>query len=230
MNNVKGTTWRSGAVWLAVTTGTALMVAMAASDLRAAAIAMEAGSLTDQPFDRLVIWLCSAVLTISLGWGWLVTSLVVGEVIAEGTCGTRRRARGVPGWVRHAVLAACGVAVLGAAAPATATPGEIHLDRAGREGSATVRGLPLPDRAVGGAHRRPPAASAEVTVDPRHLVRPGESLWSIAATAAGAAPGAAPGNSEVAAYWREIYVANRHVIGPDPDLIQPGQLFRLPPR
>lgn len=225
MDNGYGIALRSAAVWLAATTATSLLVAVAASDLRAATVAVETGVVTDQPFDRLVVWCCAAVLVVCLGWGWLVTSLVVGEVLAEAVGGARRRARGIPSWLRHAVLAACGVAVIGAAAPATATPGEIHLDRGGPDGSATVRGLPLPDRAVGDAHRPPPAARAEAAVR-GHLVRPGESLWSIAATATGEAPD----DGEVAAYWHEIYAANRHLVGPDPDLIHPGQLLRLPPK
>jgi nucleoid-associated protein YgaU len=28
--------------------------------------------------------------------------------------------------------------------------------------------------------------------------------------------------------WREIYAANRAVVGPDPDLIRPGERLRLP--
>lgn len=63
----------------------------------------------------------------------------------------------------------------------------------------------------------PPATS--------HVVRPGESLWQIAAERLG--PGATA--ADIDASWRSIYTANRGVIGPDPDLIQPGERLLLPP-
>ena len=56
------------------------------------------------------------------------------------------------------------------------------------------------------------------------LVRPGDSLWSLAARDLPAGSPAAL----VTARWHAIYAANRSVIGPDPDLIVPGQRLRLP--
>ena len=54
------------------------------------------------------------------------------------------------------------------------------------------------------------------------VVRPGDSLWAIAATRLG--PQATP--ALVAATWPRWYAANRAVIGADPDLIRPGQLLQ----
>lgn len=56
------------------------------------------------------------------------------------------------------------------------------------------------------------------------LVRPGDTLWDIAAEHLGS--GATDG--EIAESWPRWYEANRHAIGDDPALIQPGMVL-LPP-
>jgi nucleoid-associated protein YgaU len=64
----------------------------------------------------------------------------------------------------------------------------------------------------------------------RHLhaepvgVRPGDSLWAIAARHLG--PDAT--DAQIAAEWPRWYAANRAVIGDDPDIIEVGQQL-LPP-
>lgn len=72
---------------------------------------------------------------------------------------------------------------------------------------------PAPDPA-----ERAPAAPRTV------VVRPGDCLWGIAAAhlPAGAS------DAEIAAAWPRLYAANRDVIGPDPDLIHPGQVLLIP--
>jgi nucleoid-associated protein YgaU len=66
------------------------------------------------------------------------------------------------------------------------------------------------------------------------VVKPGESLWEIAAAELGATAGdraagdGAAGDGAVAKRWPQWYAANRAVIGPDPDLILPGQALRIP--
>lgn len=93
------------------------------------------------------------------------------------------------------------------------------------DGAATLppglRGLRLPDRVLGtGSHAR---ASAQ---PPRfHTVKDGESLWAIADRLLAAKAS----YSEVDQAWRRIYRSNRPVIGPNPDLIHPGERLRLPP-
>ena len=60
-------------------------------------------------------------------------------------------------------------------------------------------------------------------------VRPGDTLWAIAAAALAArGPTATPALADVAAYWPRVYALNRAVIGPDPAVIEPGQRLRLP--
>lgn len=106
--------------------------------------------------------------------------------------------------VRQVVLACCGVAL---AVPV----GQASADDSG------LAGLPMPDRAVGPAqHHAPPSHTV--------VVQPGDCLWHLAAH--DLAPGAT--DEQISAHWRAIYRLNRALIGPDPDLIEPGQRLVLP--
>jgi len=58
-----------------------------------------------------------------------------------------------------------------------------------------------------------------------HVVRPGESLWSITARCLGPSASAA----DIARTWPQLWHANRDAIGPHPDVLLPGQQLRLPP-
>jgi len=63
-------------------------------------------------------------------------------------------------------------------------------------------------------------ADRDAPEEERYVVRPGDSLWSIAR--------AHPAGDDVDLRWRAIWAANRDVVGADPDLIHPGQALRLP--
>lgn len=69
-------------------------------------------------------------------------------------------------------------------------------------------------------------SGSEVTRDGEaaHLVRAGESLWSVAAGHLGS--GAS--DADVADAWPRWYRENVATIGPDPNLIHPGQLLQAP--
>lgn len=70
-----------------------------------------------------------------------------------------------------------------------------------------------------------PATAPPVTTEPAGVVvRPGDSLWSIAAAHLPAGASAA----DVAAEWPRWWDANRAVVGTDPDLVHPGQVL-VPP-
>lgn len=88
--------------------------------------------------------------------------------------------------------------------PAHADPGPGSLD-----------GLGLPDR---------PATAISAALGADHVVVPGDSLWSIAATHLGPNPHA----STIATSAQAWYAVNRSVIGPNPDVIQPGQRLAAP--
>jgi LysM domain len=60
----------------------------------------------------------------------------------------------------------------------------------------------------------------------RHVVEVGDTLWDIAAARLVPAERSA---ANIDRYWRQIYRANRAVIGADPDLLHPGTRLRVPP-
>jgi LysM repeat protein len=62
----------------------------------------------------------------------------------------------------------------------------------------------------------PAATATKAHPAPRYVVRPGDSLSSIAVARA------------VRGGWQALYTANRRVIGPDPDDIHPGTVLVLP--
>lgn len=218
------------AVWTAATAVAASLAGWVLPLLGAASARLDDG-LADQPFDRLLVDACSALVLLGAAWLWLVVTAVSVEALR----GAGPRLPGVPGPVRRLLLTACGAAVVGGLTmglpqAAQATPGDLHTDRGRGPGTSLVAGLPVPDRAVDGAAPAIPGGgrlSAGPLPDDQPdtaTVRPGDTLWSLAGRDLG--PGA--GDARVAERWREIYRLNRAVIGPDPDLIQPAQRLRLP--
>jgi nucleoid-associated protein YgaU len=231
-----------GRCWLVWTSGT---VVLATAARLARAPAEEGWSarhrLAALPFDRALVDLAAAALLACVAWAWLALSATVVEALrAPRVAGVRpgRPVRGVrrvghaarlPGGLRRLVLAGCGVAMLsGLAAPALAAGGRspappahasplAHRDR----GLSVLVGLPLPERAVA---PRAPQTRPRPTLSV--VVRSGDCLWSIAARdlPADASP------VEVAHRWHALYAANHDLIGPDPDVIEPGQRLRLPVR
>jgi nucleoid-associated protein YgaU len=158
--------------------------------------------------DEAVVRICLAALLGASAWAWLATLSVVAEAWS-GRPGRRRPAAPL----RRVVLLCCGVAL--------ATPvGAASADEHPAPGPA-ITGLPLPDRATGPAHRPPSTPQPARTV----LVRAGDSLWRLAAADLPAGASAA----RVTARWHAIHHLNAAVIGPDPDLIHPGQHLALPP-
>lgn len=167
----------------------------------------------EERFEDLLVGTCALALLAALGWLWCLTTVTVWQVLGD------RPPRQV-GAARRLVLLACGAALAtGAAAPAAfATQGD----------STTLAGLSIPDRAVSQVVARPtsraPAARPAAHAAPATgevAVRSGDSLWGIAA----AHP--APGES-IHQRWRAIWAANATIVGPDPDLIHPGQRLVLP--
>jgi nucleoid-associated protein YgaU len=71
--------------------------------------------------------------------------------------------------------------------------------------------------------------------DPAVVVRSGDTLWDVAARhlaaqrprRSGTGP---PSVADIAVEWPRWYALNRHIIGPDPDLLLPGQRLLVPDR
>lgn len=153
--------------------------------------------------------------------------------------------RVVPAAVRPLLAAFLGIAVTaGPAAAATpaptpsrATPGPVAaLDRlatadpfdwaAPSDALARIDAAvePAPATAAPVLRRAPPRTFPTRTV----RVAAGECLWSLAARDLAARHvGSRP--ADVAVAWRRWYALNRATIGPDPGLIRPGQVLRIPP-
>lgn len=91
----------------------------------------------------------------------------------------------------------------------------------------TARGEAAPGQSVQKAHRHEPAHDRLFPRAGRscrtHTVVPGDTLWAIAARAL-----ATDDSRRIARYWPKIHRANRATVGPDPNLIRPGQVLRLP--
>jgi len=210
-------------VWLLASAALVGLGCSLLPDLTAAA-----GVARDQrvAFDQALVWASEAVLLTCAAWLWLVT----GVVSIDAARGRTVARAGVPAGLRRLLLTACGAALLATVTvPAGAAPGTGAGDRSAP--GVVVRGLPLPDRATAAGHvglllaRQARAADHRpAPADPVAVVRPGDTLWSLARS--DLPPGAE--DTAVALRWRQIYRANRQVIGPDPDLIQPAQRLHLP--
>lgn len=157
------------------------------------------------PPTELLSGCAAAVLLACTVWLW-TGGLISLTRLALGL-GTSR-ARGVPPVAHRVVLAACGLATagLGVAAPAGAVPTPVHEE---------PRVVPL-------AAQPTPQAAA------RHAwrVRAGDTLWAVAETTLARA-GVRTSDAAVAQRVRAVHRLNRAAV-PDPDLIHPGQLLRLP--
>jgi nucleoid-associated protein YgaU len=188
-----------------------------------------AGLHSDEPLApllgvvALLAWVCA---------GWLLLVLLLAAAARTGS----RLAQVAVGQLAPAALRSLlGIAV-GTAVAVAVTPGsasadwsppspppspalELDLDWGQPVATATARPAPTPHPSP---VTRPPAPthdSPQVV-----LVRPGDSLWRIAARALG--PEAT--DRAVAVAWPSWWRANRELIGTDPDLIHPGAVL-VPP-
>jgi nucleoid-associated protein YgaU len=94
--------------------------------------------------------------------------------------------------------------------------------------AATAPGLAgagdLPTGPEGSTGVTPPAAGARPS-GRRSTIRPGDTLWGIAADQL---PAASRSAARIDRYWRQVYAANRAAVGADPDLIHPGTRLVIP--
>ena len=170
-----------------------------------------------------------AGLAAAAGWlvvlRLLVTALAVALASLPGQVGRVGRLAATawsPALARRLVRAGLGIAVV--AGPvvsptgAFADPGAYPtLDRVILAPAAARPEHPGP---AGGQVRPTEPGSGHVVV-----VRPGDSLWAIAAAHLPSGHSA----EQVARAWPQWYAANRLVIGSDPDVIRPGTTLVPPP-
>jgi hypothetical protein len=160
-----------------------------------------------------------------LAWGWGALGLALTAATAlPGAAGAAARVAVrtlLPASLRSGAAVALGVGLV------VATPAGAFAAPAA---SAAAVG-PVPDwpfdmtrdePSVPDWPEKPPPAAA-------HVVAPGECLWYIAADRLRQAGDPRPSHADTAAATAAWWHANRTVIGPDPNLIHPGQVLRPPP-
>ncbi len=167
-------------------------------------------------FATLLTELAAWVLVAGCSWA---LCLVAAAAIEAGSHGRLRPVRLLP---CPEVARRWAFALLGAAVLST-TPVTAHADpgRAPRSRTA-IGGLPLPDRPDGSVPGGP-AGRAARGAPPVVVVQPGDSLWGLVSHRLPDSTDAAA----VAAAVSATYRANRPAIGPDPDLVRPGQRLVL---
>ncbi len=202
---------RCAAVSLAATAVAAAMAAGLVPVVAEGATAVRVGALRNSRFDEVLVWLSAGVGLAVTTWLWLVTVLIA----VDAARGRSHQRSGVPEGVRRTLLVLCGVALTaGVAAPAVAA-GDAPT------GPEVLAGLRLPER-IG--VQPAPAAARPASVHEVLVVTAGDTLWSLAADHLGRDAS----TDEIAAAWPALYAANRHVVGPDPSHIEPGQHLVLP--
>ena len=178
----------------------------------------------------LAAWACSA-------WLLVVAALMIGGRL-PGSLGRAANVMATfvaPLAVRHAVRVAVGVSVVAAALTGPNAWAGNGLPTSPTSGvSAASADTPSLDWPVTGTPRLAAAADPEPRDTPATrtldgaavvVVRPGDCLWDIAATALG--PGAT--DRQIAQAWPLWWSVNRAVLGDDPDVIHPGIALQPPP-
>jgi nucleoid-associated protein YgaU len=184
---------------------------------------------TTASFEDLLAATATAAAWVCLGWltaGVVLTVLASLPATARPAV-TRAALRIAPPTLRRATGVLLGAALVGVPAPlATASGPSPTVEGPAGFAAPRFETLPDPDRPAAGPAPRPGTVPEAVPLlGSRVEVRPGDTLWGLAAAELG--PGATAG--AVARRWPRWYAANRTNIGTDPDLILPGQQLRRPP-
>ena len=181
-----------------------------------------------------------AELVVGLLLGWLALGALVTLAgclpTALGGSAARLSTRISPALLRSVVAAAVGGSIaVGSAATAVAAPtGPGDSARVVATASPTGT-LPDPGWTPAPPPAPPTTRSGDVSLvsaaaragragEADVVVRRGDTLWAIAERHLGHRADPA----QIAREWPRWYAANRQVIGPDPNRLQPGQLLRPP--
>lgn len=180
----------------------------------------------------------------------LVAWLIVGWLVAVSVAGACSRLPGFAGrfsatvlagvtpevlarTLRLGVVAATGLGVAGplsttaalAATPSCADATEVPtLDR----GPVTCLSTSTATDPASVPASPASVASAPAAGPRAHVVRPGESLWAIAASELQDATGRRPTAVSIADRWPQWWYANRETVGGNPALVHPGDVLRAP--
>jgi hypothetical protein len=169
--------------------------------------------------DRYAAAAATTGLVVLGGWAALLTTaLVAARLPATAGAWGRRTARRLLPAALHGVLGLTVVGLLPASALGDSTAPSIQIDRVPHVSmSVSMPASPEP--------RDPAVTDPAPDVTKVHIVAPGESLWSIAATEL--PPGTGP--AAIDTRWRQWWHHNRAAIGADPHLIHVGLHLAAPP-
>lgn len=129
--------------------------------------------------------------------------------------------------VMHAIDPSTSTAAVSVIAPASAeAQGSDQAGRATGETSGERAGsLEALDRDAAAGTATVRVTAVDTTA--RHVVGPGDHLWSIAETALVRQLGAPADDASIERYWHQLVLANPQL--DDPDLVFPGDVIELPP-
>jgi hypothetical protein len=177
--------------------------------------------------DTLVLaWAGALAWTV---WAWGVIGLLLtAATAARGLLGrvaaTLLRAV-LPAGARRAAAVALGLGLgVGLTTPAFATATE-PVAAAAPDWPPAAAAPDWPEAAPA-----EPAPDWPTPVDGEHVVLRGDCLWDIAAAHLTADAGSPPTDAAIADAVATWWTTNRSVIGPDPDLLLPGQVLHPPGR
>lgn len=232
----------------ATTAASGVVTALLAAAARATVPDALGGDLESAVAGAVVGLGCLAGLALTLGSVLLLASAVLHRVGLALHHLDAVAARVTPAALRRVVAVGVGAGIgLGVVAPAGATEVDLGWEitaesaSAGRTATeqpeadllptaATAPVMPTAVTPTAVTERdtpvspTPTATSATPAATAGHVVSVGDSLWTIAEKhlPAGSTVG------DVAAAWPAWHQANRDLIGPDPDLIRPGQVLVAP--
>jgi hypothetical protein len=177
--------------------------------------------------DAVVLCLAGAAAAAVWAWGALGLLLTAAGSLpgALGAAG-RLLARAVlPAGARRAAALALGVGI-GLGGPlltGSALAAPVATSAVPDWPAASLADAPVPDWPAPPAPNSPTPHPAGA-----HVVVPGDCLWDIAADRLRAGTGRAPTDAQVATAVQSWWRANASAIGPDPDLLLPGQVLQPP--
>jgi nucleoid-associated protein YgaU len=236
---------------LAVATATmaliALVLAALTPDLPVMAGALGSPQRTADTVGPEALVVSSAGLLAWAVWAWGAVGLALTAATAlPGVLGGGARLLQyvvLPAGARRSAALALGIG-LGVAAPllGTATGLPVLTSAAAASSESAVPDWPAESPAIPTAVPDSPSPApatqtaavvpdwpAEPDVSGAHVVVRGDCLWHIAATRLLDQLGRPPSDGELATEVRAWWTANADVIGPDPDLLLPGQVLHPPP-
>lgn len=185
----------------------------------AAATSHAAAALVRSPdIDTVVV---VAIAGTGAGACALLEFMACASVLAPVAVRRRLAAVTPAAWRRLAAVAFGTSLSVGVALPAAAGPGWVEASTA--DEPPPVGWITHEVADTGDSPSAPQREAAPAPTSETHRVRPGQSLWSITSDALGTGDAAT-----IAAAWPALYEANRATVGPDPDVIQPGQELTYP--